>query len=224
MSGNGIFAVVAFKGLAGSKSRLSPTYTPAFRRELALAMLADVLDTLKAVTELEGVALATSDREVMCQALLSGIEVIPDPLEGGYTQAVTAAAELLRVRGQTGMLALPADIPAVTPEEVSRLLSAHRRGRAFTIVPSHDEAGSNAIVMSPPVSVPLAYGRDSFRRHVEAARREGIVATVMRLRGISLDIDTPRDCMEFLKLASATRAHACLARQDTECLAAGRNC
>ena len=122
------------------------------------------------------------------------------------------------------MLALPADIPAATPEEISRLLSAHRRGRAFTIVPSHDEAGSNAIVMSPPDCVSLAYGGDSFRRHIDAASREGIVATVLRLRGISLDIDTPRDCLEFLRLASATRAHACLARHHLECLTAGRDC
>ena len=100
---------------------------------------------------------------------------------------------------------------AFTASEVGRLVAAHRPAPSFTIVPSHDEGGSNAIVLSPPNAVPLRFGVDSFFPHLRAAEARGIRPTVLRLPGIALDIDNPEDLAAFALQPSPTRTRAFLA-------------
>ena len=79
---------------------------------------------------------------------------------------------------------------------------------SFTIVPAHDERGSNAVLCSPPLVMPLRFGDDSFFPHLAAARALGIEPTIVKLPGIGLDIDQPVD-LEALRRATphmATRA------------------
>jgi 2-phospho-L-lactate guanylyltransferase len=111
------------------------------------------------------------------------------------------------------MLTIPGDIPLVTTSEIGRLIAAHRPAPAFTIAPSHDEQGSNAVLMSPPDAVRLRFGDDSFFPHLRAAKARGIVPTVLHLPGIAFDIDNPADLAHFARLGSRTRAGLWLAQQ-----------
>jgi 2-phospho-L-lactate guanylyltransferase len=129
----------------------------------------------------------------------------------GHTGAVTAAARLLAEEGRPAMLTLPGDIPLVTPGEIAQLLDAHRPAPAFSIAPSRDERGSNAVICSPPDAVPLRYGEDSFFPHLRAAEACGIRPTVCRLLGLALDIDTPEDLAAFAALPPRGRAGALIA-------------
>jgi len=131
----------------------------------------------------------------------------------GHTGAVTAAARLLAAEGRAGMLTLPGDIPLITPAEIAGVLAAHAPPPSFTIVPSHDERGSNAIACSPPDAVPLRFGEDSFYPHLQAAKACGIRPNVVRLPGIALDIDNPEDVVSFMRTPSLTRAWAVLAEE-----------
>ena len=102
------------------------------------------------------------------------------------------------------MLTVPGDIPLITPEEISRLLAAHGDAPAFSIVPAHDWRGSNAILMTPPDAVPLAFGDDSFLPHLAAARHLGIEPAVLPMPGIGLDIDNERDLALLMRIPSPT--------------------
>ncbi len=144
-------------------------------------------------------------------ALRFGARVIEDGACDGHTGAVIAATRILAAEGREAMLTLPGDIPLVTADEISQLIAAHRLAPAFTIVPSHDEGGSNAILCSPPDAVPLRFGVDSFFPHLRAAEARGIRPTVLRLPGIALDIDNPEDLAAFARLPSPTRTRAFLA-------------
>jgi 2-phospho-L-lactate guanylyltransferase len=108
-------------------------------------------------------------------------------------------------------LTVPGDIPLATADEIAQLLAAHRAAPSFTIAPSHDERGSNAVLCSPPDAVPLRFGEDSFYPHLKAAESRGIRPAVLRLPGIALDIDTPEDLVAFAARRSTTRASAFLA-------------
>jgi 2-phospho-L-lactate guanylyltransferase len=108
------------------------------------------------------------------------------------------------------MLAIPGDVPLITPEEVQELMRAHDRMRDFIITPAHDERGSNAILCAPPELVPLQFGDDSFAPHLEAAKRSGLEPKIIRLAGIGLDIDNPRDLAAFLQVPSRTRTRVLL--------------
>ncbi len=208
---SGIWAVVPMKALDEAKERLSGVLPPALRRELAWAMLEDVLEALAGVAGLDGVAIVTVDPLAQRLASRYGARLMEEDAAAGHTAAVAAAARLLASEGRTGMTALPGDIPLVTAAEITSLLKAHDRAPAFTIVPSHDERGSNAVLLSPPDAVPLTFGENSYFPHLRAAAGRGIAPRVMRLPGIALDIDTPSDLARFFKIESRTRARALLA-------------
>jgi 2-phospho-L-lactate guanylyltransferase len=206
----GVWAVVPVKELDRAKERLAPVLPPERRRALMLAMLEDVLTALAATTGLSGLAVVTVDAAACRLAARYGARIIETGARDGHSGAVAAAARLLAAEGCPGMLTLPGDIPLVTPAEITQLLAAHRPAPAFTITPSRDERGSNAIICSPPDAVPLRFGEDSFFPHLRAAEACGIRPTVLRLPGIALDVDTPEDLAALTLVPPATRAHALL--------------
>ena len=203
-----VWAVVPVKELVRAKERLVPVLSPERRRALMMAMLEDVLTALAATPDLGGLAVVTVDIEARHLAMRYGARVIELGARDGHTGAVTAAAKLLAAEGCPGMLTVPGDIPLVTPAEITQVLDAHRAAPAFTIAPSRDEQGSNAIICSPPDAVPLRFGENSFFPHLRAAEAYGIEPTVLRLPGIALDLDTPEDLADFARLPSRTRARA----------------
>ena len=205
-----IWAAVPVKGGADAKQRLGDAVAPELRRRLALAMAEDVLATLAAAPGLRGVVVVTADPAARELAARYGARVLADGAEAGQTGAVAAAARVLGGEGRGAMLTIPGDVPLITGEEVARIIAAHDRVPDFVIAPAHDERGSNAILCAPPQAVPLTFGDDSFLPHLEAARRAGLAPKILRLPGIGLDIDHPRDLAAFLKIPSATRARALL--------------
>ncbi len=217
----GVWAVVPVKELDRAKERLSPVLPPERRRALMLAMLEDVLAALAGTPRLGGLAVVTVDAAARRLAGRYGARIIETGARDGHSGAVAAAARLLAAEGCPSMLTLPGDIPLVTPAEITRLLAAHRPGPAFTIAPSRDEQGSNAIICSPPDAVPLRFGEDSFFPHLRAAEACGIQPTVLRLPGIALDVDTPEDLAAFALVPSATRAHALLHLRERTAAATG---
>ena len=207
----GIWAVVPVKDTAAAKQRLASAVPQSLRQELMLAMLEDVLAALAEATGLAGRLLVTTDPAAQRLATRCGFDWLTDGAADGHTGAVAAAARHLARTGIAGMLTVPGDIPLVTAAEIAQLLDAHRPAPAFTIAPSHDELGSNAIVVSPPNAVPLRFGDNSFFPHLAAAEAQGIRPTVLHLPGIALDIDNPDDLRHFARLGSRTRAGLWLA-------------
>ncbi len=98
------------------------------------------------------------------------------------------------------MMTSPGDIPRLSSAEIAATLAAHRPAPAFTIVPAHDDLGSNMIVCSPPDVIPLRFGEDSFYPHLDAARDRGVEPLIVRHPGIGMDIDHPVDLVAFLRM------------------------
>lgn len=208
---NGIWAVVPIKDVTAAKQRLTEAAPPEFRRKLALAMAEDVLEALAGAKRLAGIVVVTVDPAAAALARRYGGAVWDDGALDGHTGAVTAAGKRLVAEGAQGMLTVPGDIPTITSAEVDAVIAAHLPAPSFTIVPSHDELGSNAILMSPPDAVPLRFGDDSFFPHLAAAEACGIKPSVLHLPGIAFDIDNPVDLAHFSRLGSQTRAGRLLA-------------
>jgi 2-phospho-L-lactate guanylyltransferase len=209
----GLWAVVPVKERVSAKERLAPLLRPEARQALALAMLEDVLAAITTAPGIAGLLVVTVDAEAGQLAARYGARMTELGSRDGHTGAVTAAARLLAAEGRAGMLTLPGDIPLVTPAEIAGVLAAHPPARSFTIVPSHDERGSNAIACSPPGVVPLRFGEDSFYPHLRAAEACGVRPNVVHLPGIALDIDNPEDVVSFMRTPSPTRAWAVLAEE-----------
>lgn len=177
-------------------------------------MLEDVVAAVSRARGLAGMAIVTLDSRAACLAKRYGVRVLTTDAHGGHTAAVAAAAQTLAAEGVGGVMQLPGDIPLVTADEVSLVLAMHQRPPSFTIVPSHDDLGSNTVVVSPPTAVPLTFGDDSFFPHLRAAQRCAISPLVVRAPGISRDIDNPQDLHAFASMASSTRTQAYLDHND----------
>jgi 2-phospho-L-lactate guanylyltransferase len=205
-----IWAVIPVKETAGAKQRLAAAVPASLRQEFALTMLEDVLAAVSQANGLAGIVLVTRDARASRLAERYGARTLRLDADSGHTAAVTAAARALAADGAGGMMQMPGDIPLVTPDEISLVLSRHRAPPSFTIVPSHDDFGSNTVVVSPPTAVPLAFGDDSFFPHVKVARAHGIDPLIVRLPGIGRDIDNVDDLNAFAGMRSATRTQAFL--------------
>lgn len=193
-----VWAAVPVKEFTGAKQRLAAMLTPAQREILAPTMLEDVLAALAGAQRLAGIMVNTVEPRAAALAQRYGARVVTDGARDGHTGAVLGMARVLAAEGQA-MLTLPGDIPRVTAAEVDAVVAACLPVPSFTIVPAHDELGSNAVLCSPPGAVPLRFGEDSYFPHLAAARRCGIEPTIVRLPGIALDIDHPADLRMFLR-------------------------
>ncbi|HEY7298038.1 MAG TPA: 2-phospho-L-lactate guanylyltransferase [Xanthobacteraceae bacterium] len=212
MKAKGIWAVIPVKETAAAKQRLAASVPEHVREKLVLTMLEDVLAAVAAARGLAGLALVTVDPQAIAIAQRYGARILTDGARSGHTGAVAAAARVLACEGVDGMMQVPGDIPAATGDEITQVLARHRGAPAFTIVPSHDECGSNTVVVSPPDAVPLTFGENSYFPHLRTARECGIDPQIIRLPGIGRDIDNAEDLAAFAAMRSPTRTQALLDR------------
>ena len=192
-----VWACVPVKEFTGAKQRLAALLRPEQREVLAETMLEDVLSALAGARLLAGILVNTVDRRAAALAERYGARVVADGARDGHTGAVNGMARVLH--GQGALLTVPGDIPRVTACEIDAVVATCRDAPSFTIVPAHDELGSNAVLCAPPSAVPLRFGDDSYFPHLQTARRHGIEPSILRLPGIGLDIDHPVDLLRFMR-------------------------
>ena len=193
-----VWAAVPVKAFTGAKQRTGSMLTPEQREVLAATMLEDVLSALAGASLLAGILVNTVDPVAAALAEQYGARVVTEGALDGHTGAVNGMARVLAREHRGALLTVPGDIPRVTAAEIDTVVASCLQAPSFTIVPAHDELGSNAILCAPPFSVPLRFGDDSYFPHLMAARAAGIEPVVVRLPGIGLDIDHPADLRAFI--------------------------
>jgi 2-phospho-L-lactate guanylyltransferase len=200
-----LLAAVPVKDLVNAKQRLVPALSALERRELARAMLADVLEAM--VAALPGAVLVvTTDPEAQALSRAAGAECLIESANRGHTAAVAFAQREAAVRGMARFLTVPGDVPCITAEEVSTLCRALDGSPGVVFVPSRSGLGTNAALLGPPGAMSLTFGEPSFQNHLAAARAAGLSPRVLHLPGIGLDVDAPDDLPLLLELGPTTRS------------------
>ena len=116
---------VPVKDLVNAKQRLIPALSPTERRELARAMLEDVLDALAAAPGGVGVVTAGSGGRAVARA--AGVACLAESDNRGHTAAVALAQREAVAAGVARFLTLPGDVPCVTALEIAALVAARSR-------------------------------------------------------------------------------------------------
>src|SRR5207245_1933223 len=168
-----IVCAVPVKDLVNAKQRLVPALEPTERRELARAMLSDVLAALRAA-RLDGVWVVTRDPEVIELAGAIGAEPLAslgEAANSSHTTAVAFAQAEAARRGARVFLTVPGDVPCLTGDEIQALVAGAREG-APAFAPSRSGFGTNGVALTPPDAMPLKFGEPSFQSHLAAARAE----------------------------------------------------
>jgi 2-phospho-L-lactate/phosphoenolpyruvate guanylyltransferase len=196
---------VPVKDLVNAKQRLVPVLAPAERRALAEAMLEDVLAAVGSA-RVDAVWVVTRDDAVTAAARRFGATIVSEAENRGHTAAVAAAQARARSAGATVFATIPGDVPCVTSAEVDALVSAADTDPAVVFAASRSGLGTNGVALSPPDALALRFGEPSFDNHVAAARARGVTPRLLRLTGLSLDVDDADDLVALLAEGRGTRS------------------
>ena len=199
-----MWAVIPVKQISQAKQRLSKILSSEERRDFFSAMLEDVLSMMVKIDFFEKIILATNCPHAISIAGRHGITHFETGPDDGLNQAAGETVNHLLENGIRDMFLIPGDIPLITEEEINSAIKAHPSAPSLTIIPSRDKLGSNCLLLSPPSRMPLKFGPDSYFRHLEIAKSNGLNINPMELPGFGLDIDEPKDRFELLKAEGNT--------------------
>ena len=121
-----IWAVIPVKDTSKAKRRLANLVPKHLRPGLSLAMFEDVLDEISKTKDLSGIVVVTIDSAASSIAKQYDARIFSDEPRGGHTAVIAAAARRLQNEGCEGMLQIPGDIPLITKNEVSLILSNYQ--------------------------------------------------------------------------------------------------
>lgn len=194
--------VVPLKPLVLAKSRLAEAADDILRPHLALAFAQDTVAAALACPEVRDVAVVTDDPAAAAELAALGARIVPDTPAAGLNAALTHGAEAVRaVRPAAAVGALNADLPALRPTELARVLA---RASAFPRAFLTDTAGIGTTFLSaaPGVELRPAFGGRSRRRHRASGAAEILLDGVDSVRQ---DVDTGDDLKAALVLGVGPR-------------------
>ncbi len=191
-------AIVPVKRFSAAKRRLAGDIDDERRETLVAAMLEDVLEAIGETRAVERTIVVSDEPRAAEVAKAAGAEVVPDPGEGGHSEAALAGISRAEAEGANCVLLLPGDCPLLEPRELDRLLTGVPE-RYVAVVPDRHGTGTNALVLAPPSAIRPAFGEGSCARHVAAAREAGVPHAIEELASLALDLDTPADVVALTR-------------------------
>ncbi|MGW1277213.1 2-phospho-L-lactate guanylyltransferase [Streptomyces tsukubensis] len=201
--------VIPLKPLAVAKSRLAGAVAAAVRPEVVLAFAQDTVAAALDCPAVRDVVVVTDDQVAGAELAALGARILSDPPGAGLNAALAHGAHSVRLRRPDAAVAtLNADLPALRPGELARVLErAARFPRSF--LPDAADIGTTLLTAAPGAGLRPAFGGASRRRHNASG------AVELRLRDVDSvrrDVDTPDDLAAALRLGVGPHTTAGLAR------------
>ncbi|MDX3112855.1 2-phospho-L-lactate guanylyltransferase [Streptomyces scabiei] len=201
--------LIPLKPLALAKSRLADTAADGLRPGLALAFAEDTVAAALASPSVRDVAVVTDDALAARTLAALGARIVPDEPRAGLNAALTHGAAAVRaIRPGSPLAALNADLPALRPPELTRVLDAAAEfPRAF--LPDAAAVGTTLLTAAPGRALRPAFGTDSRACHRAGGAEELRLDAVDSVRQ---DVDTGEDLRAALALGVGPRTAAATAR------------
>ena len=201
--------VIPLKPLARAKSRLSDTAGDGVRPGLALAFAQDTVAAALASAAVRGVVVVTDDPLAGRELAALDARIVPDAPGAGLNAALRHGESVVRAMfPETALAALNADLPALRPHELTRVLdTAAEFPRAF--LPDAAGIGTTLLAAAPNQPLLPAFGPDSRHRHRVSGAAELALPHVDSVRQ---DVDTGDDLRTALALGAGPRTTAATAR------------
>lgn len=187
-------AILPVKRFARAKRRLGERVADPLRRDLAEAMVSDVLATLTSSPLLDMTIVVTNEPSIAASAAETGATLLDDADDDGQSAAVSLGVASAIEAGMERVLCVPGDCPALDPADLVLLLGGHDRPKPeVVIVPDRHGTGTNGLLLCPPAIISPSFGPGSCERHRTLAAAAGVRCLVQRPSSLLLDIDTGED-------------------------------
>lgn len=189
--------VVPLKPLARAKSRLGRAVGGDLRPRLALAFAQDTVSAALSCRAVGDVVVVTDDPVAGAALAALGARTVADVPAAGLNAALEHGARSARARrGAVAVAVLNADLPALRPEELARVLDfAAEFPRTF--VCDAQEIGTTFLSAAPGVELRPAFGGASRARHLASGAVE---IELPGLDSVRRDVDTGEDLAAALAL------------------------
>ncbi|GAB3718070.1 2-phospho-L-lactate guanylyltransferase [Nocardiopsis nanhaiensis] len=200
--------IVPVKHLGLAKSRLARAAGD-HREDLALAIACDTVAAARACQATGAVFAVTDDPRAGTELARLGAVVVPGEPDGGLNPALEHGARAARYRVPGGgVCALSADLPALRPIELGRVLAAaSAHGRSF--LPDTPGVGTTLLAATAGQPLAPAFEGASRARHLAGGARELVLPGVGSVRR---DVDTPEDLAAAAALGVGPRTRGLLDR------------
>ncbi|WP_069171993.1 2-phospho-L-lactate guanylyltransferase [Streptomyces griseus] len=189
--------VVPLKPLARAKSRLGRTTGEELRPRLALAFALDTVSAALSCPAVRDVVVVTDDPVAGPALAALGARTVADSPAAGLDAALEhGARSVLSQRPAAAVAALNADLPALRPGELARVLDfASAFPRAF--VSDAQGIGTTFLSAMPGVELRPSFGGPSRARHLASGAGE---IAAPGLDSVRRDVDTGDDLRVALAL------------------------
>ncbi|MFC0550148.1 2-phospho-L-lactate guanylyltransferase [Planotetraspora thailandica] len=187
--------VVPVKTLIRAKTRLAGAAGP-YRAALAVAVASDTVSAALRCARVARVVVVTADPVPAERLAELGAHVVDDPDKGLNTALRVGAAEAVRLAPGDAVGALQADLPALRPEELDKVLEA-ALGFEESFVPDAADVGTTFYGVSPGVEFRPRFGGESRARHLSGGAKE---LTVEGIPSVRRDVDTIDDLRQAMSL------------------------
>jgi 2-phospho-L-lactate guanylyltransferase len=198
---NGLWALVPVKQLAEAKTRLAGALDATRRRELVLAMAHDVLAALVDAKAFSRVVIVSDIPDIERLIAVDGVSAFdPDPIRG-LNEELACSADWAYRQGANHVLIVHADLPTLSAKAVRAFLDPRLNAGSLRIAASKEGTGTNMLLSSLPLPVPLQFGKGSLSRFEAAATRHGVALEIRRDPLLAADIDELADLRELAQAA-----------------------
>ncbi|GGF27973.1 2-phospho-L-lactate guanylyltransferase [Williamsia phyllosphaerae] len=200
-----IAAVLAVKGLADAKTRLSPVVPADARRALVLAMMSDTITAARAAG-VGDIVVVTPDPEVSATARRLGARVVADtpadaadPVTSSLNRALARGIDAAIGTDGARVVVLQADLPALRAPHLGAAL-VRADGHRQAIVPDRSGSGTAMLIVGDTSDITPRFGVGSARAHRDAGAVDLVADSGDLWPDLRTDVDTVDDLAAAMTL------------------------
>lgn len=188
-----LWAIVPVKPLRRGKSRLSRILSEDERYQLNHQLFINTIKVLKQVEAISDILVVSRDSDVLTEAREMDVRTVTENGSPELNNALRRASLFSKAFSTEGVLIVPADLPLMTPMDVSDFLASRTQAPMILITPDRRREGTNMLLIDPADLITLSFGEASFTKHCELAKSNGADVIVHENERIALDLDVPED-------------------------------
>ena len=209
-------AIIPVREFEDTKLRLQTILAPKQRGELTKKLLQGVLSAIEASC-ISRAAVVATDQDLVRRTHKASqkTQIIQESIHhGGVNSAMRDGLSIISGQGYDSVLLMPSDLPLITAEAVNKVLELLDR-YDLLINPARKLDGTSLLAFNlSKQAIPLHYDDDSFRQHVEEAKRLGLHFRILNMIEFSYDVDSTEDIESLMKRTHAESFEDLLARLD----------
>ena len=190
-----IAAIIPVKTFSNAKTRLE--LSPHKVEELCKIMLEEILHTLSISPRIDEIIIVTKEQKAIEIGKKFNTTTIIDEKEESVNSAVALADKYLLENKFDASIVFPQDIPYIKTQDIDFMLNYIAPPNFAIIIPSRRFDGTNALVRMPIDLMETHYDEDSYKIHMNTAKKHTLNVAMVFVKRIMWDVDNKED-LEFL--------------------------